>query len=112
MPPCTGSRRPRTGRRTRPAAPECPRPRRAYRRRRSGRWDWLWPADAQLAPRDRDLPQLATLLDADALRSAIQSCLPQVRLRSATPTYVRYKPGTNCLVAFELIAAGMDHPIK
>jgi aminoglycoside phosphotransferase (APT) family kinase protein len=59
-------------------------------------------ADADLASRDHGLPALATLLDADAFLEALRKALPETPFDRATPTYVRYKPGTNCLVAYRL----------
>jgi aminoglycoside phosphotransferase (APT) family kinase protein len=56
----------------------------------------LSPADADVARRDPDLPGLALVLDPDAFAEAIGAPVP---LR---PIYVRYKPGTSCLVAYRL----------
>lgn len=50
----------------------------------------LSPADAALVARDPDLPGLAVLLDDDALPSLLG--VPVVR------RYVRYKPGTSCVL--------------
>ncbi|WP_185020745.1 phosphotransferase [Histidinibacterium lentulum] len=52
----------------------------------------LSPADAALAARDPDLPGLAALLDARGMAA-------QVGLADMQPTYLRYKPGTSCVVA-------------
>jgi aminoglycoside phosphotransferase (APT) family kinase protein len=61
--------------------------------------------DAALVARDRALPGLATLLDPEAFAEALT---PLTLLASAAvrPTYVRYKPGTRCLVAYDVAVAG------
>ena len=66
----------------------------------------LSPADADLAARDRELPGLATLLDPDAFLEVVQRAAPGARLDRARPRYVRYKSGTNCLVAYRLEGEG------
>lgn len=63
----------------------------------------LSPSDAQLVERDAVLPGLATLLDADALATAIGAAVPDATITAARPSYLRYKPGTNCLVAADLV---------
>ena len=54
----------------------------------------LTPADAALASRDPGLPGLAVVLDDDALTALLGA--------RAVRRYVRYKPGTSCLVAAQL----------
>src|SRR5690606_39174661 len=66
----------------------------------------LSPADTQLAARDRRLPGLATALSADAIHALLVDAgwyAPGDRLRGV---YARYKPGTNCLVAYEQPGSG------
>lgn len=66
----------------------------------------LSPDDAQLAARDRRLPGLATALSADAVHALLVDAgwqAPGHRLRGV---YARYKPGTNCLVAYEQPESG------
>ena len=67
-------------------------------------------ADADLIRRDSALPGLGILLDpelfVDALRTELRTRLPQTGPQSPQVTYVRYKPGTNCLVAYRLDVAG------
>lgn len=58
-------------------------------------------ADADLVRRDLDLTGLAILLDSDAITTLLQSHLHK-DLKAVRSTYLRYKPGTNCLVAYEL----------
>ncbi len=62
--------------------------------------------EASLVRRDSSLPGLATLLDPDAFLAALRMHLPGVDLRSACSRYVRYKPNTNCLSAYQLDVAG------
>lgn len=63
-------------------------------------------ANAALVPRDPTLPGLATLLDPVAFTKALRLALPDVDVGEAQATYVRYKPGTNCVVAYQLTMAG------
>ena len=57
--------------------------------------------DADLVRRDPAIPGLATLLDPEAFCRAI-SATSGVEITEAWPSYIRYKPGMNCLVAYEL----------
>ncbi len=63
-------------------------------------------ADRALAERDRALPGLGVLLDADAFGAALQAALPSLAISQISANYVRYKPGTRCLVAYELETPG------
>ena len=63
-------------------------------------------ADAELVARDRALPGLATLLDPEAFAAALREVAPELEFGAATPTYLRYKPATNCLAAYRLEAPG------
>lgn len=60
------------------------------------------PADAALAERDPAVPGLRVVLDEDALCERARRSLPGVELTGGEATYVRYKPGTSCLVAYRL----------
>ncbi|MBW3611543.1 MAG: aminoglycoside phosphotransferase family protein [Actinobacteria bacterium] len=60
----------------------------------------LTPADAAIVRRDQAVPGLALVLDDDALTSRLRTARPELGLVSARATYVRYKPGTSCLVAY------------
>ena len=62
----------------------------------------LTPADAAIVARDQAVPGLALVLDDDALTSRLRTVRPELGLVSARATYVRYKPGTSCLVAYRL----------
>lgn len=67
----------------------------------------MWRADALLAHRDPALPGLATLLNPAALLEDLRTLLAatpaaSAQVLSGTPYYVRYKVGTNCLVAYQL----------
>lgn len=63
-------------------------------------------ADADIASRDPALPGLATLLDADALLAALRGARPGASFDGVDITYVRYRPGTTCLVGCQLDIAG------
>jgi aminoglycoside phosphotransferase (APT) family kinase protein len=63
-------------------------------------------ADADLAAREPALPGLTTLLDADAFAELLRSLSPAFARAAIQATYVRYKPGTRCLVAFEVRGPG------
>lgn len=66
----------------------------------------LSPADAALAARDRAIPGLALLFDPEAFAAELRRALPEDAPCALVPSYVRYKPGTNCLVAYHLTHAG------
>jgi hypothetical protein len=68
----------------------------------------LSPADADLARRDAAVPGLARLLDPDALRQTVQSVASHLGI--ANLNYVRYKPGTSCLIGFDLVHKGQKIP--
>lgn len=59
-------------------------------------------ADAEVVRRDPNLPGLAMLLDPEALAATLKTALPTAKVNNVRPTYVRYKPGTSCLVAYRL----------
>ena len=64
--------------------------------------------EADLVRRDGALPGLATVLDPEALIAALASALPTADVRAASIRYVRYKPHTNCLVAYQLDLDGPE----
>ena len=66
----------------------------------------LSPHDSDLIRRDPAIPGLGTLLDSEAFLKALRAALPQAEVSAARPTYARYKPGMNCLVAYDLEAGG------
>ncbi|RME48194.1 MAG: hypothetical protein D6791_03945, partial [Chloroflexi bacterium] len=66
----------------------------------------LLPPDAELARRDAAIPGLGLLLDPEAFTDALRVALPHAGVESARARYVRYKPGTNCLVAYQLEVTG------
>ncbi len=66
----------------------------------------LSPLDAELARHDAKIIGLPILLNADAFAALLQTRLPELLLETARITYLRYKPETNCLVLYELEAAG------
>ena len=65
----------------------------------------LGAADASLARRDRAIPGLSTVLDADALVAALHAAYPELGIQRASPFYAHYKPGTRCIVAFRMTTA-------
>lgn len=58
--------------------------------------------DAALVARDRRLPGLAFLLDADAFAAAIRRAVPGAEIGRAEAFYLRYKPGTNCVCCYRV----------
>jgi aminoglycoside phosphotransferase (APT) family kinase protein len=58
--------------------------------------------------RDRAIPGLALLLDPEALGERLQKTLPETEVLTARARYVRYKPGTSCLVAYRLDVGGAE----
>ena len=60
-------------------------------------------ADAMVVARDARLPGLRTVLDADAFCATLRRLCPDRDIRSAHARYVRYKPKTSCLVAYEVV---------
>lgn len=62
--------------------------------------------NADLVRRDPGTPGLAVLLDPDAFINAIQPFIAVKGLIKATITYIRYKPATNCMIAYKLKIAG------
>ena len=65
----------------------------------------LSPPDADLARRDPQLPALPVLLDNQAFAAALAAATPHLGVVGATAHYVRYKPATNCLVAYRVETA-------
>ncbi len=66
----------------------------------------LSPADADLVRRDAALPGLALLLDPAELAYAARPLFPEADPGEGRITYVRYKPGSNCLAACRIDAGG------
>lgn len=62
----------------------------------------LSPGDAALAARDRELPVLGLALDPEAVRSALGEAFPDLVVAALEAAYVRYKVGTNVLVAWDV----------
>ncbi len=71
----------------------------------------LSPDDLKLAQRDCGVPGLAVVLDTEAITNTIRAHLPDEDIRSVEPTYVHYKPHTNCLVAYQLRTSDGEFPI-
>ncbi|GMT41708.1 MAG: hypothetical protein IEMM0002_0119 [bacterium] len=63
-------------------------------------------SDAELAQRDYKLPGLATLLDPHAFLTSLKDALPDREFGAIEAKYLRYKPGTNCLAAYNVFIDG------
>ena len=63
-------------------------------------------AELDIVRRDRELPGLAKLLDAEGFCDALRAAGSDVEIRSAKLRYLRYKPGQNCLAAYTLDVNG------
>jgi tRNA A-37 threonylcarbamoyl transferase component Bud32 len=68
-------------------------------------------ADARLGLRDRRLPGMAVVLDGEAFSEALAGALRDVPVTGARATYVRYKPGVSCLVAFRVRVGEEEHDV-
>ena len=66
----------------------------------------LFPADEILVRRDPDIPGLKELLDPAAFAETLRRIYPAADITAAEPKYVRYKPGTSCLVGYAVTAGG------
>ncbi len=66
----------------------------------------LCAADANLVQRDRQVPGLGLLLDAAGFAETLAAAYPHAQVADARPTYIRYKPGTSCLVGYHVHCAG------
>ena len=66
----------------------------------------LSPDDARIVRRDRELPGLAHVLDPQLFQDWLQQHVLAHRIDGVRPRYTRYKPGTNCLVAYDVDWAG------
>ena len=60
-------------------------------------------AEHALVARERDLPGLGLLLDDDAFGERLAELLPGEDVRAARGVYLRYKPGTSCLVSYRVL---------
>jgi len=63
-------------------------------------------SDADLCLRDPALTGLATLLDPEAFVAALRRERPEFEVSAARIGYIRYKPGTSCLVAYQVEVGG------
>jgi Ser/Thr protein kinase RdoA (MazF antagonist) len=66
----------------------------------------LSPAENRLCANDERLTNLPVLLDGDAFGEVLAQACPGRTIESVTLHYVRYKPGTSCLGAYEVRVAG------
>ena len=58
--------------------------------------------ETDLVRRDGALPGLATVLDPEALLAALAPAVAPADVRAASVRYVRYRPHTSCLVAYQI----------
>lgn len=65
--------------------------------------------DAELVRRDPAIPGLSLLLDPDAFVTKLRARMSlATSIDRASISYIRYKPGTNCLVAYRFEVAGTE----
>jgi aminoglycoside phosphotransferase (APT) family kinase protein len=65
-------------------------------------------AEADLVRRDPGIPGLAVVFDPEVFVATLREAAPEVDLRSAQITYLRYKPRNYCRVAYRLNVAGEE----
>ncbi len=64
--------------------------------------------EQNIVARDAALPGLALLLEPGATLAALRAHWPTRSLSDLQPTYLRYKPGVNCLAAYTLRIEGVE----
>lgn len=69
----------------------------------------LTDADGDVARRDSALPNLRIALDPELLSDWVASLWPGGGVQSVTPSYLRYKPSTSCLVQFLVTTDEAEH---
>ena len=62
-----------------------------------------WAEDIRLIERDPKLPGLRVLLDNEAMRGLFSR---HAAMEQVTSRYIRYKPGVNALVAYDVVSNG------
>jgi Ser/Thr protein kinase RdoA (MazF antagonist) len=62
--------------------------------------------DAAVVAADPAIPGLGTVLDPELLAVALRARLPDVAISESVAEYVRYKPGTSCLVRHRVTVGG------
>jgi len=68
----------------------------------------LFPAESDLVGRDSALKGLSTMLNPNRLVTRLRPFLPCNQPDGARVTYVRYKPGTSCIVSYNLDVNGKN----
>ncbi len=68
-------------------------------------------ADTELVRRDPGIRGLDTVLDVEAFAALLARRAGEAELRDLRVTYLRYKPGVNCLVGYRVSVAGSDTSI-
>jgi len=66
----------------------------------------LAPAEQRLIKADPGIPGLRCLMDPEEFSRALREVAPELPVDSARIRYLRYKPGMNCLAAYELTMSG------
>ncbi len=66
----------------------------------------LLPADADLVRREHAITGLASLLDPDEFVAMLHQAVPRSEFDTAQSTYVKYKPGRSCLIAYKVRVRG------
>lgn len=69
----------------------------------------LSPDDRSLVSRDPTIPGLATVLDEVALGGRLRDLLPDGHVDECKVEYVRWKPGTSCVVGLRVVVDGREH---
>ena len=67
--------------------------------------------DSDLVRRDRAVPGLAVLLDTDAFLELLSEAFPAFARGAAGISYLRYKPHTSCLCAYQIVTADGTHSV-
>lgn len=66
----------------------------------------LNPGDSRIVEREPDLPGLRSVLDPELFLATVRRLCPGPEMSSAEAEYVRYKPGTSCLVSYRVTVDG------
>jgi Ser/Thr protein kinase RdoA (MazF antagonist) len=65
-------------------------------------------ADADIVRRDPAIAGLANALDCERFTVMLQRCFPDTNITCANITYLRYRPGTDCLAGYQVSVAGKE----
>lgn len=67
--------------------------------------------DAAVVARDSAIPGMGVVLDFERLAERLAASVPAADIVGGAARYVRYKPGTSCLVQHDLVIAGRRHEL-